>query len=248
MPTKFLIAPLLLAVALISACKQDGPAATGAPGGAQTAPIAPPAGKAWADMIVKTPEGGYRMGNPDAPIKLVEFGSLTCPHCAEFTELGAADIRDKYVASGRVSYEFRNFVRDPLDITATMLVQCAPPESFFALTDQVFANQSAMYDKIQAAGEAAQKAIGEGPPAQRFIGYANLAGLTDFFSARGLAKPQAEACLSNVAKAQAFADATEKDAATYDIQGTPTFLLNGSKIEANTWPGIKAELERAGAR
>jgi protein-disulfide isomerase len=241
------IAPLLMAVALIAGCKKDGAAGT-APSGEQAAAVAPPAGTSWAETIVKTPEGGYRMGNPNAPIKLVEFGSLTCPHCAEFAELGAAEIRDKFVASGKVSFEFRNFVRDPLDITATMLTHCAPPQSFFALTDQVFANQEDMYAKIQGAGEAAQKAVGEGPPAQRFIGYANLAGLTDFFAARGLAKPQAEACLADVSKAQGFADATEKDAATFAIQGTPTFLINGTKVEANTWPGIKAELERAGAR
>ena len=52
-----------------------------------------PAGKSWAETVVITPEGGYRMGNPDAPIKIVEFASLTCSHCAEFAEAASASLR-----------------------------------------------------------------------------------------------------------------------------------------------------------
>src|SRR3546814_14680664 len=49
------------------------------------AKVAPPAGKAWSDVVAVTPEGGHAMGNPDASIKIVEFASLTCSHCAEFS-------------------------------------------------------------------------------------------------------------------------------------------------------------------
>ena len=58
------------------------------------------------------------MGNPNAKVKLVEFGSLTCPHCAEFEEEGGKALIENYVKTGQVSWEFRNFVRDPFDITA----------------------------------------------------------------------------------------------------------------------------------
>jgi protein-disulfide isomerase len=54
-----------------------------APSDQPAAKVAPPAGKAWQDVVVKTPEGGYLMGNANAPIKVVEYGSLSCPHCAE---------------------------------------------------------------------------------------------------------------------------------------------------------------------
>lgn len=236
-------APLSLALA---ACGSNGDD-SGTTSGEPVARIAPPAGKSWADVVEKTPEGGYRMGNPDAPIKLVEYGSLTCPHCADFAAKSAAELRDNFVASGRVSFEFRNFVRDGLDITAAQLTRCGTPESYFALTEQVFANQNAMFEQAQKAGQNLDQAM-TAPPEKRGIAIAQLVGLTDFFAARGIAKEQAATCLADGAAAEALAKATQDQAKQYDIQGTPTFLINGQKVEMNTWPEVKAKLEQAGAR
>ena len=158
------LAPLALGLA---ACGSKEDAAPAGPTGEPIAKIAPPAGKSWAETVVITPEGGYRMGNPDAPIKIVEFASLTCSHCAEFAEAASAELRDNFVASGRVSYELRNFVRDAIDITATQLTQCGTPETFFALTDQVFAYQAGIFEKAQSASKEQQQAAFSLPPAQR---------------------------------------------------------------------------------
>ena len=116
-----MLAPLALGLA---GCKKDAAADGGAPSAAATPlpTVAAPAGKTWADTVVATPEGGFRIGNPDAAIKIVEYGSLTCSHCAEFSEKGSATIRDQWVSSGRVSYEFRHFVRDGLDLTIGLRV------------------------------------------------------------------------------------------------------------------------------
>ncbi len=216
--------------------------------GSPLAKVAPPAGKPWSDVVTKTPEGGYRMGNPDAQIKVIEFGSLTCPHCAEFSEKSSAQMRDTFVASGRVSYEFRNFVRDAIDITAAQLTHCGAPESFFPLTEQVYANQPAIFTQVQKAGEAAYGEAMKQSDAQRGIALGQVTGLTDFFAARGLAKDQANACLSNAAEATALAKRTQDQAEQYTIDGTPTFIINGSKFEGNTWEVIKARLEAMGAR
>jgi protein-disulfide isomerase len=236
-------APLALGLA---ACNKDKDAS--APSGEPIAKIAAPANRAWSDVVAKTEEGGYRMGNPDAPIKLVEYGSLTCSHCAEFADKGAGVLRDTFVASGRVSYEFRNFVRDPIDITSAMLARCGQPEGFFALTDQLFANQPAMFDKWNAAGQAGQTAVMNQPDAKRFIAIGEAAGLTEFVSSRGIAKDQANTCLANVKEAQDLADKTQKQGEEYDISGTPTFLINGAKFDGNTWEAVKARLEQLGAR
>ena len=68
------------------------------------------------------------MGNPDAPVKLVEYGSLTCPHCADFAAAGDASRWSRnYVRSGRVSFEYRNFVLNGIDVAATLLARCAAP-------------------------------------------------------------------------------------------------------------------------
>ena len=73
----------------------------------------------WTRTVVATPEGGFRMGNPNAPVKLVEYGSLTCRHCADFAPgRDAAAGRHAMSASGKVSYEYRNFILNGLDVAA----------------------------------------------------------------------------------------------------------------------------------
>ncbi len=237
-------APLALGLAACGSGGDGGDKPTGEP----IAAIAPPEGKAWSEVIGKTDEGGYRMGNPDAPIKIVEYGSLTCPHCADFAQESAEELRDTFVGSGRVSFEFRNFVRDPIDITAAQLTRCGSPESFFALTDQAFANQTAMIENAQKAGEQAYGAAIGQPADKRGIALARLTGLIDFFAARGIAKDQANACLADSANAAALAEMARKQGEELDITGTPTFLINGQKVEINTWPELKARLENLGAR
>lgn len=237
-----LIAPLALA-----ACDKDadgGAAATSAP----LAKVAPPAGKAWADMVALTAEGGYLMGNPDAPIKLVEYGSLTCPHCAEFAEKSGAALRDTFIASGRVSFEFRNYIRDAIDLTGVMLTRCGSPEAFFPLTDQILANQRSFFDKAQSAGKVAQDAAFGQEPAKRGPAIGALTGLTEFAAARGIPAVQGNACLADTAKAEALAAQITKQADQLGVTGTPTFLLNGKKLEPNTWEALKPLLEQAGAR
>lgn len=240
-----LAAPLALGLA---ACKNKDDSPLAALTGEAIAKIAAPAGKSWGETVVKTDEGGFRMGNPDAPIKLVEYGSTTCSHCMEFSELSAAEMRDNFVASGRVSYEFRNFIRDPLDLTITMLNRCGPPEGFFARTEQGFGNLQAMSAKLGAVPQEAQKAAMDAPAAQRTTAIAQMAGLFDFYAARGIAREQGAACLANTGEASELARRTNEDAQTYTIEGTPTFLINGQKVDVNTWPLVKAELERRGAR
>ncbi len=239
-----LAAPLALSLA---ACGDKGGEAGGLSGD-PIAKVAPPAGKAWTDMVVKTTDGGYRIGNPEAPIKVIEFGSLTCSHCADFAHESAPELAPVFVASGRVSYEFRNFVRDPIDITAAQLTRCGAPESFFALTEQVFAYQPQIFEKAQAAGNPAFEAAASQPEDKRGFAIAQLTGLADFFAARGVAIDQAKACLADGAAARALAEGAEKAGKDFDITGTPTFIVNGQKVEVNTWPELKARLETMGAR
>ena len=238
------LAPLALGLASCGKGKEETAGLSGEP----IAKIAAPADKAWADMITKTPEGGYVMGNPAAPIKLVEYGSFTCSHCAEFSEQSSAEIRDSFVASGRVSFEFRSFVRDAMDITAAMLTRCGAPESYFALTEQAMANQTAMFGKVQAAGNAAFDAAIALPDAKRGIAIGELTGLTEFFAARGIAKDQANACLANGAEAAALAKRTTDDSEKYKIEGTPTFLINDQSIGSMGWAELRTKLQTMGAR
>ena len=229
----------------LAAC--DRGAESSAVSGEPLAKVAPPAGKTWGDVVERTAEGGHRMGNPEAPIKVIEFASMTCSHCADFAEQSSAELKGNFVDSGRVSLEFRNFVRDPIDITASLLARCGAPESFFALTHQLLADQAGMFQRVNAAGQAAQEAAMNQPEAKRFIALGEITGLTEFVSARGVAKDQANACLADLDEAKALAQRAKDDSDKYQIEGTPTFIVNGTKFQGG-WPELKAHLESLGAR
>ena len=161
--------------------------------GEPIAKIAPPAGKAWADVVAKTPNGGYLVRNPDAPIKLVEFGALSCSHCAEFSKEASAELLDNFVASGRVSFELRLFMLNALDMPAALLVTCGAPETVPALAKQFWAWQPTMFQNLQSQPQAQMQAIEAQPPQQRIASLARVTGMDQFINARGIAADQAAA-------------------------------------------------------
>lgn len=235
-----LAAPLALALA---ACGSDveGPAK-----GEPLAPIAAPAGQSWVETAAETPEGGFVIGNPNAPLKLVEYASHTCSHCAAFSQEGAAEL-DEYVAKGTVSYEIRNQIHDPIDLSIALLARCGTPASFHPLANQVWQNFEPLMTTVQANGAALEQAQAA-PQAQRFQAIAQAAGLLEFFAARGISRDQAMTCLADVDKAQRIADASTKQSEELDVTGTPTFLLNGKKVEGTRWTDLEPALQTAGAR
>jgi len=237
-----LAAPLALALA---ACGSDEE--KGLPQGEPIAAVAAPAGTAWTETASETPEGGFVIGNPDAPLKLVEYASHTCPHCAEFSQTGSAGI-GALVEKGIVSYELRNQIHDPLDLTIAMLARCGPPSSFHPLADQVWQNFQQVMTAVQANGEALGAAQ-QAPSAQRFQAIAEASGILDFFAARGVSHDQAMVCLADTAKAQQIADNSSKQSEELGVTGTPTFILNGTVIPGTRWKeDIEPALQRAGAR
>jgi protein-disulfide isomerase len=234
-------APFALALAACGESADDG-----APAGEPLAPIAAPAGTSWVETAAFTPEGGNRIGNPDAPIKLVEYASHTCPACAAFSVGGAAPL-DEYVAKGIVSYEIRNQIHNPIDLTLAMLVRCGEPTAFHPLANQVWANLPAVMQGTQQDPAALNAAI-QGPEAQRFQRIAQAAGLLDFFAARGISRDQAMQCLANTAQANQIAENSQTQSEELDVTGTPTFFLNGRKIDGISWAEIEPALQSAGAR
>ncbi len=212
------------------------------------AKIAPPAGKQWADVVEKTPEGGYRMGNPDAPLKLVEYGALSCSHCAEFAKESFEKMRGDYVASGRVSYELRYFMLNAFDFPASMLATCGDTSTVIPLSEQFWHWQPNMFTNIQSKSEAEMKALQALPRDKQFAAIAEASGMTGFFTSRGIPETKAKACLADTAKAQALADQTSKATKEYEVEGTPTFILNGSKLGSMGWNELEAKLQQAGAR
>src|SRR5690348_2509216 len=157
-----------IAVAAVGGVSQESSAANRA--------LAPKV-RDWTQVVSTTPAGGFVMGNPNAKVKLVEYGSMTCPHCRAFDADGVPTLVGKYVKSGKVSWEFRNYVRDAFDITAALITRCNGPRTFFPLTRAVFQEQSNWVAKVQATPEDQLKSLGDVPMNRRFVEMARLAGL-----------------------------------------------------------------------
>jgi protein-disulfide isomerase len=236
------IAALALALA---GCGGDG---AGNGQAAQNVPlkqIPAPNGGDWSQVVAKTPEGGHVMGNPNAPVKLVEFGSMTCGHCATFSKEGEPQLVERYVKSGQVSFEFRNFVRDPADIAAALLARCSGPNGFFPLTDQLFAAQEEWLAKLQQMPPAQQQQIQSMSPNQAAATYAGAAGMVDFVRVRGIPSGRAQACLADSGELQRLVGQATKDGNEHQVRGTPSFLINGKLVEASAWKELEPLLQAA---
>ena len=236
-------APIALALA---ACG-SGAEETGAIEGDAIAAIPAPEGTEWRSTAQMTEDGGILVGNPEAPLKLVEYGSLTCPTCARFSMEGAEPLME-YVESGVVSFELRQFaIHGPIDLLLGRLTQCGPVEAALPLSDQVWGNFEQIMQPVQS-NQAAFEAAMQRPLEERFVVAAEQLGYLDFFAARGISEDQGRQCLADTAALEQQANFTQKYSSEYNIQGTPTFQLNGQNVDANTWAALEPILQRAGAR
>ncbi len=207
-----------------------------------------PEGTEWRNVVAKTEENGYVIGNPEAPIKLVEYAALTCGACAAFENEAYSEIIEDYVNTGRVSFEIRNFLLNPYGLVLGILTRCGPTESYPALTEQVFKNQGALLNNLQTVDQNAMQAAFAKAESEGYGEAARVMGVIDFFKERGISEDQANACLADKGKAQELLDMTEKGGKEYKVEGTPSFFINNVKVEYSGWANLKGKLQEAGAR
>jgi protein-disulfide isomerase len=243
------ISALFLASAalLATACNAEkGASTTGSGSEVAAAPVPAPNNGDWSTIVTKTTEGGFLMGNPNAKVKLVEFGSMTCPHCAEFEEQGGKALVDNYVKKGLVSWEFRNFVRDPFDMAATLLARCGGEANFFGMTRTMFHDQKTWTGKIQTADQAQLQALQTMQPAQQFSSIADLAGLKTFAAQRGVPRAKADQCLGNQGEIDQLVQMNSDAVSGFNIPGTPAFLINGALVEqTSNWEKLEPKIKEA---
>ncbi|KPP86214.1 thioredoxin domain-containing protein [Erythrobacter sp. HL-111] len=248
-PTRIRLAPALIAAPLVlalAACEgEEGDVAEGATGPIE--PVAAPEGTSWTETVTVSGEGGAVLGNPDAPLKLVEYASHTCGACAAFATQGKPELKRDYIAAGTVSIEQREVFLNTFDVVLARMIQCGPPERVHALSDEVWTNLGPIMGGVQQNPEAVQ-AAGELPMEQRFVRIAEVAGFLDFFAARGLSADEARMCLSDTDAVEAMVREADRLAQADEITGTPTFLLNGQRVDGPQWSAVESALQDAGAR
>ncbi|NIJ08265.1 protein-disulfide isomerase [Sphingomonas vulcanisoli] len=207
---------------------------------------APPV-KDWSQVAVRTPSGSFLQGNPNAPVKLIEYLSFTCPHCAVF-ESTAGPLVPKYIKPGLVSYEVRVAIRDGFDMLATTLARCAGPRAFFAVKPALYAAQG---DWEQKANDwvATSPDLSKLSEAEAGKAAAKGAGLDVFFARHGLAPARADACLSNTAEQKLIGQRGQEIWNMPGFPGTPAFAINGAMTPPiGAWSDLDKALAAALAK
>jgi protein-disulfide isomerase len=226
------------------AAASAGLAVSAAPVSAAPARRPAPVQRDWTRTIVATPEGGFRMGNPAARVKLVEYGSLTCGHCAAFARQGMASLLGTYVKSGKVSYEYRNYILNGLDVAASLVARCGGPSRFFPIADRLYATQPQWMGRLSALTQAQKDQLNALPEGQRLGRLADTVGLTQVAAQHGIAPARTRICLADRAALDRLGAMAEA-ASAEGVDGTPTFFINGANIGSHTWATLEPILRES---
>jgi protein-disulfide isomerase len=165
-----------------------------------------------ADLLVPGPLGDEIQGQADAPVTIVEYASMTCPHCSHFHETTYPEMKKKYIDTGKVRFIFREFPLDPLAAAAAMLARCAGKDKYFPLVDAFFAQQK---DWV------VQK------PLQPMFAIAKQAGFT---------QQSFDECLANQQLLNNLEEQRTRAAQKFNVNSTPTFFINGKTVRGALTP------------
>lgn len=208
-----------------------------------TKPAPRQAPRNWANTLTVTPGGGHQYGNPAAALKLVEYVSYTCQHCATFERESDTPLKINYVASGRVSVEVRHVVRDPVDLVVAMLTNCGTPNKF-AMNHSVFMRSQPRWMQIlQSAPETQRQRWLNGTRIARSRAIATDFRFYDIMATRGYDRVAVDRCLADQSLAERLGKMTE-DAGAVGITGTPSFTLNAELLGGtHNWSMLKLQLD-----
>jgi protein-disulfide isomerase len=228
-------------IALLAAFAIAGPVTV-------SAVAAPPhhAAVDWLNVVAPTADGGVRVGNPQAKVKLVEYFSTTCPHCAAFSKEAYPTILSKYVSGGQVSFEVRLALRDAIDLVAAKSARCAAPQRYFATLEDVMGTQSDWEPKAIDWVDAHRDEL-NGPNKDKAI-HALLtgAGIEAIVGKHGVTPAALGACLTSKPINDALERSTNDAWNVRKIDGTPNFMIN-NVIQSTVygWAGLEPLIQAA---
>ncbi len=201
-----------------------------------------PAKPNWLLTFTLSDKGSHIIGNPAAPTKVVEYMSYTCGHCANFETNNAPVFKSQYVASGKASFEIRNFVLNPVDLTAAMLARCGGKSRFFGNHKHLLATQKTWLADTGKISKATDAKLQTEDYAGYMAGVYTETGLSKIMQQRGVTPAQGKACLVDPAALKAVLDMSD-EGAKLGIHGTPTFTVNGRLDgEVHDWQSLKSKL------
>jgi protein-disulfide isomerase len=165
------------------------------------------------------------MGDPNAPVTLVEYAMFTCPHCAAFHAEVFPQIKANFIDTGKVRLVFREVYFNKPSLWAAMIARCAPADRYFAIVDVLFETQE---DWVGVRDSEAML--------EKLYGIGRQAGLTD---------AEMDACMRDREFAEALVAEYQENAAADAIDATPTFLIDGRKEQNMSYEEFEAKLNAA---
>lgn len=188
----------------------------------------------WQAAVQPT-ERGHLIGNPRADVKLVEFVSYTCGHCASFAAEGEPALDLALLMPGEMTLEVRPVIRNPLDLTVSMLVACGDTSRFKDRHRTFMFSQAQWLGKAREAPQS-QQAIWARADSNARLNMARSLDLDDMLTKRGQSIAEINACLMDDKTANALIANSRADSAEFAVPGTPSFALDGVLLEGvHSW-------------
>ena len=164
------------------------------------------------------------LGDPDAPITIIEYSSLTCPHCASFHKDTLPKLKQAWIEPGKAKLVYRHYPLDRLALAGALVANCFEGKRFFAVMDMLFAQQR-QWSRADNPGQALQRLA----------------------SQAGMDSETFNQCLSDQQEAEKIMSRQQAGRDQAEVQSTPTFLIDGEKLEgAKPYAEFEAALEAAG--
>jgi protein-disulfide isomerase len=171
-------------------------------------------------LLEPGPLGDRAYGNPNAPVTIIEYASLTCPHCRNYHKSVFPQVKRQYIDTGKVRYIIREFPIGRTAASAAMVTRCVPESKYLSMTETFLARQSEWVSQ-----EVRPDAI---------YGVAKSSGMS---------RAEFDKCLTNQAIIDGLTEVKQRGR-KYGVIGTPTFFVNGQKLQgAVTYEEVKALIE-----
>ena len=156
-----------------------------------------------AELMQPGPLGDMSIGNENAPVTIIEYASMTCPHCANFHKTTYPELKKKYIDTGKVRFIFREFPLDQLAAAAFMLARCGGKERYFPLIETLFEQQN------------------------DWVVQRPLAPLQAISKQAGISEKAFNECLKNQQVLDGIEEVRQRASQKLNVQSTPTFFING---------------------
>ncbi|MBJ2153750.1 DsbA family protein [Paracoccus sp. IB05] len=165
----------------------------------------------------------FTLGDPDAKVKIVEYASFTCPHCANFHDTIYPKLKSDYIDTGKVHFTLREVYFDRYGFWAGMIARCDDNKRYEGISDIVFSTQAKWLDSSD-------------PTV--VMDKLRTIGLT-----AGLTNEQLDACTANEAFGEEMLKQFEANMAADKVTGTPTVILDGEKVDNWAWDNLKSLID-----